>query len=145
MKGTSGSSFWDHGSEVRPQVLRTADIIRLIAKNTTGMHYQVTGWWGERQDCSSAQRSASGWRRQCVWLCGKGGEFLVTSFWSEEMTAKGLPVLADFLSWIWSVLRFLPFYGPFWCKYHFKKGSRGSNPGNPRFASHVESKATNTI
>ena len=44
-----------------------------------------------------------------------------------------------------SSLSFLLSYGPFLCRYHFKKGRQRSSPGNPSFVSHVENKATNTI
>lgn len=139
MKGTSGWSFWDHCSGVRPQVLRREDIMRFIEKNMTGMRYQVTGWWGGWRDFTSSLRSASGWRKRCVWLCGGGGEFLVTFLWSGEMKANEFLVKGSSLPLLGlsMTLSLLFSYNLLLCKYHFKKGRWRSSFGNPSFVDYI--------
>lgn len=97
-------SFWDRRSGVRPQVLRRAGIKRFIEKNMSGMHYQVTAWWGGRQDCT------------CLWgqPQGEGGNMFDSVVGVENSRSLLFGVkrwqrisfqskAAAFLSQVWSV------------------------------------------
>lgn len=71
----------------------------------------------------------------------------MTSLWSEQMRANELLVLDSRLPLLGliSSLSLSLSYGPFLCRYHFKKGKQRISPGNPSFVSHVDNKAINTI